>query len=168
MIEMDSKEVEELAFDVACAFFKDDQLCTRYDLKLHQLKEIKSHRAFQSAVLEVQRLLNDDGSEFVIAAKKASMDVLKSMQAINNDTQSTDNSRIKAGQAIWGMAKLLHTPSKDAGGSGTGSIIINTNLQLNQEPSGVYTIEATAEPEEKLIEYVEDNEIPLIENGDLL
>lgn len=168
MIEMSKKDVEQLALDVACAFFKDDQLCIRYDLELHQLAEVKAQRPFKKAVDEVKRLLSDDGSEFVIAAKRMALDALKTLEEISNDKMTSDNARIKAASGIFAMAKLLHLPAKDAGGSGVGSLIINTNLQLNHEPSGVYTIEATLEDEPLQVEYVEATEYPLIENSDLL
>lgn len=166
MIEMDPKEVEQLAFDVACAYFKDDQLCIRYDLTLTQLASVREQRPFLKAVDEVRRLLNDDGSEFVIAAKKMSMGALRALEEITNDKLTSDNARIKAAAGIFSMAKLLHLPTKNGDGAAVGSLIINTNLQLNQDPAGVYTIEAQAEA--PAIEYKEAVEYPLIGNSDLL
>jgi hypothetical protein len=138
---MAKKEAKKLAFDVACGFFTEDQLLTRYNLSLSQLKNIKSQRAFMKQVDETNRLLKDDGSEFLIRAKEYAMEVLEAMHEIALDTSVGEANRIKAGEKIFGLAKLLHLPSKGDGGM-VGSLLINTNLALNQLPEGSYQLEA--------------------------
>lgn len=141
MREMANKEVKLLAFDVACGFFTDDQLITRFGLSLRQLNSIRDQRAFKKEVLETNRLLADDGSEFIIRAKEYAMDCLESLHDIAKDSTSSENAVIKASGMIFTMAKLLHLPSKD-GNVQIGSMIINTNLALNDMPQGSYSIEA--------------------------
>lgn len=145
--EMEQKEVEGLAFDVACGFFDDGQLCDRYDLQEFQLALIRDQRPFRKAVDEVRFLLQDDGSSFVLDAKNKSTDALKAMHQIVEDTQTSDSARIKAAQQIFTLAKLNHAPKTVDIGAAIGQLVIHTNLALNAQPQGTYTIEAKAEPE---------------------
>lgn len=169
MIEMEQKEVESLAFDVACGFFKDDQLLIRYDLELHQLASIKAQRAFLKEVDEVRRLLEDDGSEFTIAAKKISMNALNMLDDITSDKLANDTVRVKAAQSIFSMAKLLRLPPKVGDAPGAGTLVIHTNLQLNQNPNGVYSLESKPEEGELIeAEYSEVADYVLVDNSDLL
>ncbi len=148
--EMEQSEVKALAFDVACGFFDDGQLCDRYDLEEYQLASIRDQRPFRKAVDEVRFLLQDDGSNFVIEAKRKSVDALNAMHQIVEDVNTSDPARIKAAQQIFALAKLNHAPKVVDAGTAIGQLVIHTNLALNANPQGVYTIEATAEKAEKV------------------
>lgn len=148
-MEMSEDEVKQLAFDVACDFFKEDQLCTRYDLDVRQLRNIKKQQPFLKEVDEVKRLLADDGSEFVVLAKGMAKDCLNTCHDIAKDAAANDTSKINASKIIFGMARLNQLPAKggESGVAGQGSLIIHTNLSLNQNPAGAYTLEAQPKPE---------------------
>ncbi len=157
VIEMPEKEVKQLAFDVACGFFKEDQLCTRFDLDIRQLRSIQQQRAFLKEVDEIRRLLNDDGSEYIIKAKSMVDDCLDAAHSIVQDTGTSDAARLKASQFITNIARVRTAPAKIEDGPSIGALIINTNLDLNQNPKGSYTIEAAPVQQAIEAEYVEEN-----------
>lgn len=162
--EMVAKEVKGLAFDVACGFFDDNQLCDRYNLQVYQLDSIRDQRPFRKEVDEVRFLLQDDGSSFVVEAKRKSMAALDALHEIVKDNQTSDTARIHAAKQIFALAKLNHAPKPDAGAA-IGQLVIHTNLALNANPQGVYTIEA--KPEAELIEHDSEDYL-LVAGSDLL
>jgi len=169
-MEMPEDEVKQLAFDVGSGFFKDAQLCDRYDLDIRQLKHIKEQRPFKKQVDEVARLLQDDGSEFVVLAKGYAKNCLETCNEVATDPAASDASRIAASKVIFQMARLNVLPAKGEGGVSQGSLVINTNLSLNQSPVGAYTIEAAAVQQQQVIEaeYVQIDDQDRIDYGDLL
>lgn len=165
---MDEDAAEQLAFDVACGFFNDEQLCVRYGLALDVLEDIKQQGPFLALVDENRRLLEDDGSEFLIKAKKYAGDALDVLHDLANDEDMSGTVRQKSAVSLLEYARV-RTGSKVEEGNKVAPIIINTNLNLGTEKKGVYRIEAAPGPrpvQGRVIEVGEERR--LANNEDLL
>lgn len=166
---MAQDDARQLAFDEACNFFSDEQICTRYGLSVKQLAGIRAQPSFQALVHENERLLQDDGSEFLIKAKEYAMDALTILHRLAKSKNTSGTVRHKAAVSLLEYARIPTGGKVDSGGQAQQPMIINTNLQLNQQPGGVYTVEAMAEhpnvkqigataPPPPAIEYVEEDD----------
>lgn len=139
---MDEEAAEQLAFDVACAFFSDEQICTRYELTPKQLENVKGQPAFLALVDENRRLLEDDGSEFLIKAKRYASDALDVLHDIAQDDEMSGMVRHKCAVSVLEYARV-RTGGKSEGGDRVAPIIINTNLNLGAEKKGLFRAKAT-------------------------
>lgn len=140
---MRERDAKMLAFDVACNYFSDEQLCNRYGLSLKQLTAVREQPSFQALVDENDRLLNDDGSEFLIKAKEYALDALRTLREIMLDSETAASTRKAAAESVLKFAGV--SQKKEAGGEAAGpTLVINTNLALNQTPKGTYQV--TAKP----------------------
>lgn len=137
---MQPDQAEQMAFDVACGFFNDDQLCRRYGLSLDQLNAVKQQPGFLAIQDEQDRLLRDDGSEFLVKAKGYAGDALDSLWLLARRARS-ETVRQKAAVSLLEYARVPTGREVATGGSGGPTIVINTNLGLNQEPKGTYVAE---------------------------
>lgn len=163
---MPQETAKTLAFDEATGFFSDEQLCNRYQLTIDQLEAVRGQSSFQALKDENQRLLQDDGSEFLLKAKEYAFEALQTLHevAVDEERRFSGNTRVKAAEKICEFARLRTGSAAAAGGAGGPAMIINTNLALNQSPDGAMVAEASGvtveyqadRPPPAAVEYVEE------------
>lgn len=144
MTTMTQETAEQLALDVATGYFNAHQLCVRYDLTLSQLAGIRKQPAFQKELMEVRRLLDDGGDQFVVKARRKAERALELLSSDLDNEEATIGQKQRAAVEIIEIAGLK---KKKEEGEGGFRLTINTNLALGgpQEAKGVYVLEAKAE-----------------------
>lgn len=149
-IKLDKATVRELAFDVACQFFKPPQLCRRYHLSERQLESILKQDQFKREVDEVRWLLQDDGKRLYVKARAHADDALDYYHTIMLDESAPASARSRAADKILSLAGIVEKGGRHAeNGAGNGGgglqLILNTNLSL-PGADGAYQLRADAVP----------------------
>ncbi len=162
-ITLSREMVRQLAFDVANDFFTEEELCTRYDLTLGQVKYIKGQNSFHKHVLDLKHQLKDDGKELLLQAREYVADILRMYKEIADDPDNSTAARMKAGDAIMELARVKVAPQAGMNlpGGGGGNLILYTNLAVEEDSlDGEYKLvakgpERRQKPEAIEAEYAE-------------
>lgn len=144
-MQLSTEVSEQLALDVAAGYFNDQQLCVRFDLSLAQLTAIKRQPAFQKELMEVRRILEDGGEQFVYQARRKAARALELLSDDMDNEEATVGQKQRAAVEIIEIAGLKKR--KDEGDGGGLKLTINTNLALGgrEETKGVYVLEAKSD-----------------------
>ncbi len=141
-MQLTPEQAEQLALDIAQGFFTDAQLCLRHDLTITQLEAVRDLPEFKKHLLEVDRVLNDGGEQFVHKARTHAARALDKLAKCLDNEEATVSLQMRAAAEIIEIAGLKR--KNDDTGSGF-KLTINTNLALggvDTGKKGVYVIEA--------------------------
>lgn len=138
--------VQSLAFETALEYFTPQELQRKFELTPEAFQKITQVDAFQRAVADYRREIDDEGIAFRLRARKAAEQILSELYEMAFDQTIDAKDRLKAMEMMCRYAGF-ESQAKDGGGGGL-KLQIYTNLNLGQDQQSTYTIEIPQEAAE--------------------